>query len=483
EVLAYTRMRGIARADLGVWLQALQTEQYDGPGKVRTMAWIAFEGMLPLGTDFMPILVAGVEAIPLEELGSNALFARLARIAPGTTLEDKRSYLLGVLHGVTPWVQGVVSRRGLTQEAISAQVAKWLTAVAGGTPAMGLAADALTDYFAHTGVQTVATVAIEQVWRTLRPPAHGDGKQAWTSLPLDPTGDSGHCEEGQGVAVGRDPTPGVNHIVLDAPMVSHQHLIAFAQEDGSWWVRDLGSTNGTSLNLPQRSRFTEARVTTDDVLYLGSYRLPVAQLSEGLHHSTSTASDHAVQAGGSGASEGPDVPEDPGHSTGDNAVRLAPEEADKPNEAMARCERAWMQIICLAALADDDLAGDEKETLLQVASTFPTLLDTPRRWVVRRLRRTIQAIRKQGFTAVVQQAIDALPQQEQRREALRLAALTTRADGQVHTSETRFMTLLAEALELSKADLEVAIEEADAEPTQEMAIPTFEDPPDGVSDS
>ena len=72
----------------------------------------------------------------------------------------------------------------------------------------------------------------------------------------------------QGFGIGTDLD---NDLVLDDPFVSAFHCrLRFA--DGAWWVRDLGSTNGTSVN---GLRVEETRLPEDARLELGLARLGI----------------------------------------------------------------------------------------------------------------------------------------------------------------------------------------------------------------
>ncbi len=69
-----------------------------------------------------------------------------------------------------------------------------------------------------------------------------------------------------GVSVGKDPS---NDVVLSCPFVSGRHLRVEA-EGGRWWVRDLGSTNGTRLDGLAVSR---AELTAGAVVRAGDAEL------------------------------------------------------------------------------------------------------------------------------------------------------------------------------------------------------------------
>ena len=55
-------------------------------------------------------------------------------------------------------------------------------------------------------------------------------------------------------------------ITVDDPNVSRRHA-EIRQEDGGYWIVDLGSTNGVTLN---GERVDRARLTPEDVILLGT---------------------------------------------------------------------------------------------------------------------------------------------------------------------------------------------------------------------
>ena len=101
------------------------------------------------------------------------------------------------------------------------------------------------------------------------------------SAPAQSTNEAAPGVSGRSSAplvVGRE--PGCN-LVLDAPMISARHLQVTPSQNGLE-VQDLGSTNGTFLGSRHRRLDGTAQVARGDVLFLGSYRLPVAVLMERL---------------------------------------------------------------------------------------------------------------------------------------------------------------------------------------------------------
>lgn len=72
-----------------------------------------------------------------------------------------------------------------------------------------------------------------------------------------------------GMTIGRRPGNGVE---MDDPFLSGNHA-EIVQEAGEWWLRDLGSTNGTLLNGTPVVALTALR--TGDIVQFGNVRLQV----------------------------------------------------------------------------------------------------------------------------------------------------------------------------------------------------------------
>jgi len=68
-------------------------------------------------------------------------------------------------------------------------------------------------------------------------------------------------------SIGRSPD---TDVFLDDVTVSRTHAVFERREDGSWFVRDLGSLNGTYVNGEQ---VDETKLTTGDEVQVGKFKL------------------------------------------------------------------------------------------------------------------------------------------------------------------------------------------------------------------
>lgn len=88
----------------------------------------------------------------------------------------------------------------------------------------------------------VRMMAGRKVQNVLVPIGDGDSSHIGEDVPMP----KAILLKGKQVLVGRD--EGVSDVALGVPTVSGQHAKLVMGADGSWFVTDLGSTNGTYVN-------------------------------------------------------------------------------------------------------------------------------------------------------------------------------------------------------------------------------------------
>ncbi|GBD35125.1 ABC transporter ATP-binding/permease protein [bacterium HR36] len=143
--------------------------------------------------------------------------------------------------------------------------------------------------------QILLANAVPLPWSRVFPQATGEGIAAAASgdagnvarlaatqrPPVGPSAAPGSAVDaaaaGRVIRIGRAPD---NDVVLDHPTVSRYHARLVQLADGSMYIEDLQSFNGTAVGHVYQ-RVQRAAVSPQDVVYLGTYRVPVAQLLQG----------------------------------------------------------------------------------------------------------------------------------------------------------------------------------------------------------
>ena len=91
--------------------------------------------------------------------------------------------------------------------------------------------------------------------------------QALLLVKRGPNAGSTFLLEGGSTAVGRGTE---NAVFLDDITVSRMHAVVERRDDGSWFVRDVGSLNGTYVNGEQ---VDETKLASGDEVQIGKFKL------------------------------------------------------------------------------------------------------------------------------------------------------------------------------------------------------------------
>lgn len=82
-------------------------------------------------------------------------------------------------------------------------------------------------------------------------------------------------QPGEKLTVGRERWNGAKHLILDKGGVSRRHAVIERKKTGHFYIKDLGSTNGTSLNGESLIEGREYEISDGDALVMGGVYLDV----------------------------------------------------------------------------------------------------------------------------------------------------------------------------------------------------------------
>jgi pSer/pThr/pTyr-binding forkhead associated (FHA) protein len=91
--------------------------------------------------------------------------------------------------------------------------------------------------------------------------------QALLAVKRGPNAGSTFLLESDSISAGRNPE---SDVFLDDVTVSRKHAVFERRDDGSWFVRDLGSLNGTYVNGEQ---VEQTKLAIGDVVQIGRFKL------------------------------------------------------------------------------------------------------------------------------------------------------------------------------------------------------------------
>lgn len=130
---------------------------------MRLAAWTTFDCVLPLGPDFLGKIMDRIASAGDDELLGHGVFQKVASFLPGD-LSTQRGLIAGALDNAGATIQGIVDRGGITQEGLFEKVRGFVDVGDNGLDYVAAAIDMGTNYFEHTGTQSVARRIVSRAY-------------------------------------------------------------------------------------------------------------------------------------------------------------------------------------------------------------------------------------------------------------------------------------------------------------------------------
>jgi hypothetical protein len=154
ELSAFCLTNGLPGDSVGDFVRALAA--YGKEEKMRLVAFLAFDCVLPLGPEFLNTILGYVENLADSLFGENSRFAKIASFLPGDAIGDKKKLLAETMQSSGSMLQGFVAQHAITQDSILEKARAFTMAHEGKLDYLAAAIDLTTNVFEHTGIQTVA---------------------------------------------------------------------------------------------------------------------------------------------------------------------------------------------------------------------------------------------------------------------------------------------------------------------------------------
>jgi hypothetical protein len=160
ELVAYCQINGIPGDSIGDFLAALG--DYGGESLMRMVALICFDGLIPLGPDFVDKGLSTIANLTPKELEGNQTFKGVSNLIPGGDAAGKLGFIGQSFDSVKGWMTGFVSDKGLTQANALGNLQKFVQVSGDKLDYVGAFLDVSVKYYSHTGTQTLARRLIER---------------------------------------------------------------------------------------------------------------------------------------------------------------------------------------------------------------------------------------------------------------------------------------------------------------------------------
>jgi len=159
ELLAYCQINGIPGDSIGDFLGSLA--DYGGESKMRMAAMVCLDGLVPLGPNFIKAAGDWIGSATQSSLEENEAFRNIQKMIPGT---DKVAFVGQAFNSVSSWMGNFVSDRGLSPQAVLQHLQGFVDIADDKLDYVGAFLDMSTNYYYHTGVQTVAKRLIDRAY-------------------------------------------------------------------------------------------------------------------------------------------------------------------------------------------------------------------------------------------------------------------------------------------------------------------------------
>ena len=158
ELIAYSKLNGLPILEPGEFVTNL-TEEYSGPSLMRMAALVSLDGLVPLGPDFLQKVQDTLDGEGESAFADNAVFGAISDTIPG---DDKFGFITNTFGAVQGWMDNLVGSVGLTPESIFDSIGGFIDFSDDALDVVAAFLDKTTNYFQHTGTQSVARKLIQQ---------------------------------------------------------------------------------------------------------------------------------------------------------------------------------------------------------------------------------------------------------------------------------------------------------------------------------
>ncbi|MBD1821636.1 hypothetical protein H6F51_03870 [Cyanobacteria bacterium FACHB-DQ100] len=160
ELVAFCQINGIPGDSIGDFLAALG--DYSGESLMRMAALVSFDGLIPLGGDFIQKGLSTISQTTPDELEKNQSFKSVKPLIPGGDSAGQLNFIGQSFDSVKGWMGDFVSSRNLTQQTLLDHVRGAIDITADKLDYVGAFLDVSVKYYTHTGTQTLARRLIER---------------------------------------------------------------------------------------------------------------------------------------------------------------------------------------------------------------------------------------------------------------------------------------------------------------------------------
>lgn len=160
EVIAFCTLNGIPGDRVSEFVESLTDYRHEA--RMRLTALICVDGILPLGPDFVQKATAMLGKAGAQGLAENERFQRLKTLIPGSGTPEQLQFIQKSVTSLQGFVSRFVAEHKITQSNIFQSIQSLSDKLEGKLDYAAAFLDMTTDYFEHTGIQSIARSLISR---------------------------------------------------------------------------------------------------------------------------------------------------------------------------------------------------------------------------------------------------------------------------------------------------------------------------------
>jgi hypothetical protein len=160
ELVAFCQINGIPGDSIGDFVAALG--EYGGESMIRMVALVCVDGLIPLGPHFINKALSGINAMTPQDLSQNSTFSSIKDQIPGNNDAGKLDFIGQSFDSVKDWMGNLVASNNLTQQGVLGKLQGFMEFSEDKMDYLAAFIDVSTNYYEHTGTQTLARRLIER---------------------------------------------------------------------------------------------------------------------------------------------------------------------------------------------------------------------------------------------------------------------------------------------------------------------------------
>ncbi|MEH2202083.1 Tudor-knot domain-containing protein [Nostoc sp.] len=167
EIIAFCKLNGIPQPNPQEFANSL-ANNYQNASLMRMVALVCIDGIMPLGPDFLSKIHSVISGTDTGAITQNPVFLGINNFLPGSNPSDKVGFLSQSFNSVQGWMNDLVSKTGITPQSISSHLGNFIQVADDNLDFVAAFLDQTTNYYEHTGTQTVARGLILEAYTLVK---------------------------------------------------------------------------------------------------------------------------------------------------------------------------------------------------------------------------------------------------------------------------------------------------------------------------